>query len=221
MNPHPPLIALISAVPAAIPPARAAFAALLPDATIWNVVDDRLVDDADGPITSRLAGRMQRLIDHAVLEGADAVLLTCSMYAVVAHRAAVEATVPVHGPDDGLFGAIACSGFRRIALVAPGVDPLADSLARIREAIGSEVAVDGVVAEGAASAARAGDLEALVETIVSTMGAISPTPDAIVLGQYSLAAAAGRVQAAIGVPTLAAPEYAVRRLRAVLTGDAS
>jgi len=185
------------------------------------VVDDRLVDDADGPITSRLAGRMQRLIDHAVLEGADAVLLTCSMYAVVAHRAAVEATVPVHGPDDGLFGAIACSGFRRIALVAPGVDPLADSLARIREAIGSEVAVDGVVAEGAASAARAGDLEALVETIVSTMGAISPTPDAIVLGQYSLAAAAGRVQAAIGVPTLAAPEYAVRRLRAVLTGDAS
>lgn len=221
MKPHPPLIALISAVPAAIPPASAAVAAILPHATIWNVIDDRLVDDADGPITPHLAARMQRLIDHAVLEGADAVLLTCSMYAAVAHRAAVEAAVPIHGPDDGLFGAVAVGGFRRIALVAPGADPLADSAARIREAIGSEVSVEGVVADGAACAARAGDLDALVETIVSAVGAVSPTPDAVVLGQYSLAAAAGRVQATIGVPTLAAPEHAVRRLRAALAGDAS
>jgi hypothetical protein len=83
------------------------------------------------------------------------------------------------------------------------------------------VAVDGVVADGAPAAARAGDLDALVETIVSAVVQVSPKPDAVVLGQYSLAAAADGVQVVIGVPTLAAPEHAVRRLRKLLTGDAS
>jgi hypothetical protein len=215
------LIALISAVPAAIPPARAAFAALYPDATTWNVIDDRLLDDADGHIDARMARRMQRLIDHTLIEGADAVLLTCSMYAAIAHRADADVAVPVHGPDDGLFDAVASGGFRRIALVAPGANPLADSLARLRTAIGPDVAVDGVIADGAPAAARVRDHDALVEAIVSAVIQVSPKPDAVVLGQYSLAAAADEVQAAIGVPTLAAPEHAVRRLRTLLTGDAS
>jgi hypothetical protein len=221
MKPHPPLIALISAVPAAIPPARAAFAALYPDATTWNVIDDRLLDDADGQIDARMAARMQRLIDHTLIEGADAVLLTCSMYAAIAHRADAVAAVPVHGSDDGLFDAVADGGFRRIALVAPGAGPLDDSLARLRATIGHEVSVDGVVAEGAPAAARVGDLDALEEAIASAVNQMSPQPDAVVLGQYSLAAAAAGVQAAIGVPTLAAPEHAVRRLRTLLTGDAA
>jgi len=221
MKPHPPLIALISAVPAAIPPARAAFDALFPDATIWNVVDDRLVDDANGEITARLAARMQRLVDHTVVEGADAVLLTCSMYAGVAHRADVDAAIPVHGPDDGLFDAVAAGGFRRIALVSPGVDPLADSMARMKTVIEPDVTVVGVVADDAPAAASTGDVDALVEAVVSAVGHVSPSLDAVVLGQYSLAPAASGVQAAVGVPTLAAPDHAVRRLRRLLTGHAS
>lgn len=221
MKPHPPLVAVISAVAAAIPPARAAFDALFPDATVWNVVDDRLVDDADGEITPRLAARMRRLIDHAVVEGADAVLLSCSMYAGVAHRADVDVAIPVHGPDDGLFGAVATGGFRRIALVSPAADPLADSLVRMRKVVASDVTVVGVVADDAPAAARANDVDALVDAVVSAVGHVWPKPDAVVLGQYSLAAAAPGVQAVLGLPTLSAPEHAVRRLQTVLTGGAS
>lgn len=221
MKPHPPLVAVISAVAAAIPPARAAFDALFPDATVWNVVDDRLVDDADGEITPRLAARMRRLIDHAVVEGADGVLLSCSMYAGVAHRADVDVAIPVHGPDDGLFGAVATGGFRRIALVSPAADPLADSLARMRKVVASDVTVVGVVADDAPAAARANDVDALVDAVVSAVGHVWPKPDAVVLGQYSLAAAAPGVQAILGLPTLSAPEHAVRRLQTLLTGGAS
>ena len=221
MKPHPPLVAVISAVAAAIPPARAAFDALFPDATVWNVVDDRLVDDADGEITPRLAARMQRLIDHAIVEGADAVLLSCSMYAGVAHRADDDVAIPVHGPDDGLFGAVAAGGFQRIALVSPAADPLADSLARMRHIVASDVTVVGIVAADAPAAARAGDVDALVDAVVSAVGHVSPKPDVVVLGQYSLAAAAPGVQAVVGLPTLSAPEHAVRRLQTLLTGGAS
>lgn len=221
MKPHPPLVAVISAVAAAIPPARAAFDALFPDATVWNVVDDRLVDDAGGGITPRLVARMQRLIDHAVVEGADAVLLSCSMYAEVAHSADVDVAIPVHGPDDGLFGAVAAGGFRRIALVSPAADPLADSLARMRQIVASDVTVVGIVAADAPAAARAGDVDALVDAVVSAVGHVSPKPDVVVLGQYSLAAAAPGVQAVVGLPTLSAPEHAVRRLQTLLTGGAS
>ncbi|KQY06396.1 hypothetical protein ASD37_19150 [Mycobacterium sp. Root135] len=221
MNSHPPLVAVISAVAAAIPPARAAFDALLPDATVWNVVDDRLVDDADGEITPRLAARMRRLIDHVVVEGADAVLLSCSMYAGVAHRVDADVLIPVHGPDDGLFGAVAAGGFHRIALVSPAADPLADSLARMRMVVGSDVTVVGVVADGAPAAARAADVDALVDAVVSAVSRVSPKPDAVVLGQYSLAPAAAGVQASLGLPTLSAPEHAVRRLQTLVTRDAS
>lgn len=221
MKPHPPLVAVISAVAAAIPPARAAFDALFPDATVWNVVDDRLVDDADGEITPHLAARMQRLIDHAVVEGADAVLLSCSMYAGVAHRADVDIAIPVHGPDDGLFSAVAARGYQRIALVSPAADPLVDSLTRMRKVVGSDVTVVGVVADNAPAAARAADVDALVDAVVSAVDHVSPKPDAVVLGQYSLAPAAPGVHAVLGVPTLSAPEHAVRLLQTLLTGGAS
>ena len=41
-----PRIALISATPLAIAPATAAITAALPAATVWNLLDDRLLADA-------------------------------------------------------------------------------------------------------------------------------------------------------------------------------
>ncbi|KWX19848.1 hypothetical protein AFM11_33635 [Mycolicibacterium wolinskyi] len=216
-----PVIGLISAVQAAIPPAQAAIRELLPSATLWNVLDDRLLDDAEGAITEALAARMRRLIDHTVLEGADAVLLTCSMYASVARDAAAEVDVPLFGPDEALFSAAAHGGYRRLALVSPALDPLADSLARIRPVVGTDVAVEAVVAEGAAAAARGGDVSALADAIIRAVSPVAGKIDAVVLGQYSLAPAAAGVQTALRLPTLAGPRYAAHALRVVLDGDAA
>lgn len=214
-----PVIALISAIPAAIPPTQSAFREFFKDAILWNVLDDRLLDDADGVVTASLAARMRRLIDHTVLENADAVLLTCSMYASVAHDAAAEVDVPLFGPDDALFRAVANGRYRRLALVSPAAGPLADSLARMRPIVGTDVTVEAVIAEGAAAAAQLGDVAALVEAISRAVKPFSSEIDAIVLGQYSLAPAAGDVQALLRLPTLAGPQHAARALRALFDGD--
>lgn len=211
-----PLFALISAVPTAIPPIQAAMKAFLPGATTWNIIDDRLLEDAtrEGGVTAPfIAARMDRLIEHARVGGADAILVTCSMYASVAHRADANSPIPIMGPDDALFDAVALGGFKRVLVVSSGTQPLADSLQRLRQHAGPPLALEGVVPEGALDAARAGETGALAEAIVAAARNVSEAPDAIVLSQYSLAPAAESVRTATGLPTLTGPELAVKALR--------
>ena len=65
---RPPLVALISATPTAIAPAESAFARNFPSARLWNILDDRLLTEADsrGGLDDELRARMGRLIDHAL-----------------------------------------------------------------------------------------------------------------------------------------------------------
>lgn len=83
-----PRIALISAVPTAIPPICDALDQRFSEARVWNLLDDRLLEDAteSGGLPPRLRARMEWLIDQALVEGADAVALTCSLYAPVVHE---------------------------------------------------------------------------------------------------------------------------------------
>lgn len=214
-----PLIALISAVAAAIPPTRLAFEEFFPAATVWNVLDDRLLDDAaeHGAVTAHLAARMRRLIEHAILEGANAVLLTCSMYAPVAQQVAATVDIPLLGPDDAVFDAAARAGYRRLVVVSSAADPLADSMTRLRQVVDPEVAVAGVIAD--AAAVRQGDLAAMATSVNRAVAESDCAPEAVVLGQYSLAPSAAVVQEATGLPTLAGPQFAVRRLRELTTGE--
>jgi len=210
-----PLLALVSAVPAAIPPTRAAFDAHFPEAELWNIVDDRLLQDADidGGVSDRLAARMTRLIQHAVIEGADGILLTCSMYGPVAHAVSDTMNVPVLGPDDAVFAATAEGGYRDVVVVSSATEPLADSMKRIRAALPESVGLRGVVTDRAAAAARAGDTNMVGAHIIRAVEESGARPDAIVLGQYSLAPASSAIQDALGMPVLAGPQFAVKELR--------
>lgn len=216
-----PLIALISAVRASIPPTLDAFAVGFPEAQPWNIVDDRLLEDANaqGGLTPRLQLRMERLIDHALVEGASAVLLTCSLYAPVAHEAAVDADVPVLAPDDAVFLAIIDKGYHNVLLVSSGAGPLEDSVTRLRAFVGPEVTVLGALAEDAALAARRGDIGAVVDAIASAVRASPEGFEAVVLGQFSLAPAAEALAARLRLPVLAGPQFAVKRLHALISKD--
>ncbi len=115
-----PLIALISATPAAIPPARKAFSDNYPDAELLNILDDGLQEQANraGGLTPHLTERMKRLINHAVFEDADGVLLTCSMYSSVAQLVAGDLAVPILGPDDAAFAIATAGDYRSILVLA-------------------------------------------------------------------------------------------------------
>ena len=216
-----PRIALISAVAAAIPPARAALRDAIPDAVVWNVLDDRLLDDAHarGGLDAGLRRRMQRLIDHALEEGADGVLLTCSLYGSVAQELAVD--VPVLAPDEDAFAEVVRSGCDPVLVVASVESALEDSTRRLQAALdeaGVSTTLVGVNAPAAMPASRAADQDALLTALVEACADAARGAGAIFLAQYSLAPAAASLQAELGVRVISGPQSAAAALERRIIG---
>lgn len=219
-----PRIALISAVTAAIGPATAALGDLYPEAEVWNILDDRLLGDADerGGLDDALRARMTRLIDHALAEGADGVLLTCSLYGPVAEEARRDA--PVLAPDEAAFAEIADAGFARVLVVASFEGAKDDSVARLREALArssSDTTVTGVAVPAAMAATKAQDAEGLVSALVDACQPFAADVDAVFLAQYSLAPAGPALSAAVGRPVVSGPASSAVALRDRLTSRGS
>lgn len=214
---HRPRIALISATTAAIRPAIQGLATALPDAEVWNLLDDRLLLDAQaaGSVTPALQARMQRLIDHAIAEGADAVLLTCSIYGQVAEAA--DGSVPVLAPDAAAFDDVLAGGFARIAVVASFAGALADSIHRLgaaAQAVGRSPELVGVEVAAAFAPAQDGDDNALAAALTAALRPQLDGVDAVLLAQYSLSPAQERLAAELGIPVFAGPQAAAARLLA-------
>jgi aspartate/glutamate racemase len=153
------LVALIHATPLAIPPTRAAFEAEWPQATLWNLLDDRLMEDADaaGGLTDALHRRMATLIRHAVDGGARGVLLSCSMYGPVLTAEDLQRGVPMLGSDEAMYEEAARRTPRRVAVLGTTNSTATDSARRLRLALAAagqpEVDVVPVVVEGGLAAA--------------------------------------------------------------------
>ena len=212
-----PLVALISATPAAISPATSGLTRQFPEATAWNILDDRLLKDADaqGGVTPPLEERMGRLIEHALLEGADAVLLTCSLYGPVA-RAHVGSGAPVIAADDAAFDTVISGGFPRVLMLASFDAALEDGRRRFVQAAadaGTSPEVTGTVAAGAFDAALTGDDETVLAALDEACRPFVGQVDVVLLAQYSLASVAEQLSQRLGVPVVAGPDSAARALR--------
>ncbi|MGO1876514.1 TIM barrel protein, partial [Agrococcus casei] len=213
-----PLIALISGTSAAIAPAASALQSAVPGVVIWNILDDRLLKEASarGGLTPELDLRMQRLIDHAVQEGADAVLLTCSMYGTVATES--DASIPVLAADESVFAETLGGRFADVLVVATLEASRADTIARLEQlAAGVESAptLHSVVPAGSFEAT--GDADALLASVVAGVRNVDAKFDAVMLAQYSLAPIAADLQREISMPVLAGPQAAAADLLARLT----
>jgi Asp/Glu/hydantoin racemase len=221
-----PTVALVHATPAAMAPARTAFAERFPQARLWNLLDDRLIVEAEaaGGLTPALRHRMHTLIRHAVDGGADGVLLSCSMYGPVAVEVAAGYPVPVLASDQALFDTVAEYAARRdrhpgsatrVAVLGPiraGVD---DTVARLRDRLASSAAaVTGTVVDGVHDAD--GDPHRLAQLVVDAARRVERSADVIVLGQFSISPAQPAVQAAVNVPVLSPTHLAADVLRARL-----
>ncbi len=205
-----PLVCLISATPTAIEPAVEAIRGRLPAARIWNLLDDQLlpVVVAAG-LTDALVERMRRLIGHAVLGDADAVLLTCSQYGPVAE--AVSAPVPVLSADGAAFASLARDGYRHVLVAGSNRSSLDDSIRRLAPAAPT-ARLTGLVAGSPGE-----DPGAVAGRIVAAVSADSSV-DAILLAQYSLMPAAGELVGAARCPVVTGPERAADRLASLLGG---
>nr|MDT0659760.1 hypothetical protein [Micromonospora sp. DSM 115978] len=211
-----PTVALIHGTPTAMSPAREAFTELFPDARLWNLLDDRLISDADaaGGLTPGLTERMRTLIEYAVANGADTALLTCSMYGPAANGA--QWPVPVYASDQAMFDRVRVLRPARIAVLGPLPAGVADTVNRLR-ALGPGT-IDGITVDGTLAASRGGDLDRLRDLLVGAARQVAAEVDAIVLGQYSISPAAAAVSAAVPVPVLSPAHLAARAVRAALSG---
>lgn len=207
-----PRIALIHATHASAGPAHEAFAAEFPDARLWNLLDDQLIVEAEaaGGLTEPLRGRMKTLIEYARQAGADAVLLTCSMYGPVTRE--LRAGIPVLASDQALFDEVAARDPKRVAVLGPVRTGVDDTAARLTEQV-PEPLVTGHVIDGARAATTAGDRDALNRCVRDAVLAVQDDTDLIVLGQFSISPAQPAAQQAVSVPILSPPHLAARRLR--------
>jgi len=214
-----PRIALISATPLAIAPAAAAIAAALPTATVWNLLDDRLLADAqaEGGITGALAARMDGLIDLALAGGADGILLTCSQYGSRADLRDPDTDgATVLSADGPLFAEAVAANPAHVLLVASLDSAARDSGTRLARAFaeaGSSAQVQTVVASAAARPLPAPEL---ADTLATAIAGVEEPYDLIVLAQYSLADAGSALADRFGVTVLDGPSAAARRLTSAL-----
>ncbi|MFK0121068.1 aspartate/glutamate racemase family protein [Streptomyces sp. NPDC090994] len=224
MIPSPPLVAMIHAVPAAHRIAEAAFAQEFPRATVWNVLDDRLLVDARaaGGLTDALRRRMLRLIGHVLDGGAQALLLTCSSYGEVVDTARTLWDVPVLKSDEAMFKAALAGPYRRVAVVASTPPAVPAALAQL-EALVPEVRPDrpvDIVTALSEEAAAADDAETAARHLADALHAAGGADaDAVLLAQYSLTPARDALAALVGVPVLDGAGAAARELRGLLAPD--
>lgn len=214
-----PSIALIHGVPTSITPAMTSLRNVLPQARLWNLLDDKLIDDATaaGSVTPELQQRMQRLIDHALTAGVDAIVITCSLYAFMAARQTTS--TPVLGSDEAAFReAIDVPG--RVLLVSSVPLALRDSeerLLSLTQASNRRVTVVPLFVEGALAAAGKADSETLSQLIAERAEPHLQQGDALLLAQYSLAPAADAVAERLGVTVISPPAATARELRRELS----
>ncbi|MFE7037047.1 aspartate/glutamate racemase family protein [Streptomyces sp. NPDC057621] len=222
MNEPRPLVAMIHAVPAAHRIAEEAFAREFPQATVWNVLDDRLLDDArdaDG-LTDALRRRMLRLIGHVMDGGAQGLLLTCSSYGEVVDTARALWDAPVLKSDEAMFTAALTGPYRRIAVVASTAPAVPAALAQL-EALVPVLRPDrpvDIVTALSEEAATARGPEATARHLADALHATGSTDaDMVLLAQYSLTPARDALAALLGAPVLDGAGAAARELRGRLT----
>lgn len=208
-----PRIALIHALRHSPPLIEAAFRAEWPRVRLMNLLDDSLSADLarDGRLTPMMTERFRTLARYAAGTGADAILFSCSAFGPCIEACARDlAPMPVLKPNEAAIEEAVAQG-RRIGLLAtfPG------TIASMPAEFPPGVEVETCLAEGALAALDAGDAEAHDRLAAEAARALRHC-DVILLGQFSLARAAGPVAAATGRPVVTTPGSAVRKLRALL-----
>jgi aspartate/glutamate racemase len=212
-----PRIAFLHTGAVNIAPFGALAAEFLPDATIVNYLDDRIVADlGDEERAGSVPERVDDLVRAAAAGGADAVMFTCSSISELAAPAAAAAGVPVLRVDEAMADAAVRAG-RRIRVLATLATTCRPTLGLLQERAGLagvEPEFTSEVIEGAFAAVAGGDRATHDRLVAAAIERGAAEADVIVLAQASMASAAEAVS--VDVPVLTSPRLGVERLAAAL-----
>lgn len=214
-----PRITLIHATPVAIEPIVKAFRQLWPEARITNLLEDSLAADlaAEGRLSDAMIGRFVSLARYARDCGADAILFTCSAFGPAIEAAQRALDIPVLKPNEAMLEEALAAG-PRIGLIAtfePSIPALRSELDQMAAARGMKVTVRTLAVPLALLALHDGREEEHDRMIAAAAEEIGDC-DALILGQFSMASAAGLIAPRPGRKVLTSPVSAVTRLRDLL-----
>ena len=226
-----PRIALIHATALAMATIHDAFARLWPQARRMSLLDDSLsVDRArDGRLTAAMVQRFIDLALYARGTGCGGILFTCSAFGPAIEAAGRASGVPTLKPNEAMFEQ--ALGIAR-TFAAPGrparlglVATFAASIPSMSEELEAMAAEQGVaivlssvmVAEAMDDLAqgRAGDHHRKIAQAAQTLRDC----DAVMLAQFSMAAALPEAQAGLPCPVLSSPDCAVLALKQRISHD--
>ena len=214
-------IVLLHGTPVAVEPIQRAFATRWPEAEPVDLLDASLsIDRAkDHDLTPRMFERFVELGDYAHRIGAEAILVTCSAFGPAIERMAKELPVPVLKPNEAMFREAIGRGQRigMLATFAPSVLTMTEEFEQFVAEVGAKATLETIVVEGAMDALRKGDADRH-NTLIAARAPELAHCDAIMLAHFSTSRALAAVTEAVKTPVLTAPDAAVDRIRAAITG---
>lgn len=220
-DPTAPRVALIHATALAMAPIEAAFARHWREVQRMNLLDDSLsVDRArDGALTDAMVCRLDELAQYAVRAGCGGILFTCSAFGPAIEAAARASGVPTLKPNEAMFDAALAAPPRgrvlRLGLLAtfqPSIPSMQAELEAMARDRGVDLELRSVFVPQAMDDLAQGRAAEHHGRIAGAAGTLADC-DAVLLAQFSMAAAAPLVQAEVACPVLASPDCAVLSLR--------
>lgn len=196
-----------------IAPVMAQAKAALPDATLINYLDDRIVADlGDAQRAASVADRLVHLAQAAREAGADVLMLTCSSISGYADDMAARAGLPVLRIDEAMADRAVATG-TRIAVIATLQTTLTPTVALLRERAelaGVTPTLTEEVVDGAFAAVSSGDRARHDELVAGAIRRLAAEADVVVLAQASMVSAAEAVE--VPIPVLTSVGLGIARL---------
>jgi len=210
---------MIHALAESIPPVRAAFQDVFPEAEVMNLLDEGLFIDFEDKLTPKLRRRMSELICYSEEHGADAIGLACSVYAPVVESARELVDVPVFS-SYGPVMAEAVEKGPRVGIIASVPATLRDSeyyLLKAAEEKGLSIEPKLCLAEDLKPVLRKEGESRFSRRIAEEVTKLEPDVDSVLLSQFSMASALSHVNGIAKVPVLSAPHSSARAFKKLLS----
>jgi len=215
-----PRIALIHATPLAMEPIQAAFQRHWPQVRHMNLLDDSLSHDRAqaGRLTDELVRRFEELARYAQHAGASGILFTCSAFGPAIEAAARATGLPTLKPNEAMFEqALALARGQRplhlglVATFQASLPSMTEELQEMAHRRGAAIDLRTVFVPEAMDDLAQGRPADHHRKIARAARALAGC-DAVMLAQFSMAAALSIVQAELPCPVFSSPDCAVRAL---------
>jgi len=211
-------IGLIHAVLPAIRSVEAAFEALWPGAQRASLYDQSLYLDLapDRSLTPVIYERVAALVDYSLDCGADAVLVTGSLFGPAVRQARARHSAPILTSFEAMIDEALALGERfNMLATSEGTNRLLkEELIEAARVAGKALEIEDHFVPGAMDLVQRGD-QAGHDRLVVKAAADLTECDAILLGQFSMAPVRPAIEGRTGRPTLDPAEAAVRKLKSL------